>query len=1006
MMRRYHLFTVLLLLQLWQIALALNQEGGFLLKAKLGLEDPNNFLADWNPEDSFPCGWTGIKCSPSSDASGNPTVTSVDLTNFDLKGPFPSDLCSLPNLSFLSLSLNYINSSLSDVSLQLCSALTHLDLSQNFLVGELPSFTSLRLLRDLDLASNNFSGAIPPSFALFPSLETLSLTANLLNGTIPPFLGNISTLRQLNLSYNPFTPSRIPVSLANLTELDTLWLADCGLFGEIPQFLGSLTKLTNIDLSSNSLTGSIPETLSGLASVVQIELYNNSISGNFPSGLSNLTALRRIDAAMNQLSGKIPDDLFSIPLLESLHLYQNQFKGSLPVTAGNASKLFELRLFRNQLSGVIPFNLGTNSPLMFLDLSYNLFTGAIPEGICDGGSLQDLLLINNHLSGVLPPRLAQCRSLSRIRLANNDLSGEVPAGMWGLPHVSIMELTSNSFSGGIASEISGATNLSNLWIAGNQFSGNIPPDIGLLSMLNEFSASDNQFTGPLPESLGYLLELGRLDLHNNSLSGNLLTGIEGWKKLTQLNLADNDFSGSIPPQLGNLPVLNYLDLSGNALTGGIPTQLQNLKLNIFNLSNNHLSGYIPLTFLNEAYKNSFLGNPGLCKNPYGPCPSSTTGSHGHSKLSWLLRAIFIFAAVAFIVGIALLYRKYSTLNKVKKKLEKSKWILTSFHKLGFSEYEILDSLNEDNVVGSGSSGKVYKVVLGSGEAVAVKRILNPMASKEDNLKLQESSCDAFESEVATLGKIRHNNIVKLWCCCIHRDCKLLVYEYMPNGSLGDVLHGSKAGLLDWPTRYKIALDAAEGLCYLHHDCIPPIVHRDVKSNNILLDANFRAKVADFGLAKVVDPFGKGPKSMSGIAGSCGYIAPEYAYTLRVNEKSDTYSFGVVILELVTGWRPVDPEFVDKDLVQWVCGTIQQQGEEKVIDSRLDLSCKDEIIKVLHIGLLCTSSLPINRPSMRRVVKLLLEVCAVTQPGHPPSDGKLSPYYHDDEQVSIIAQGEL
>ncbi|PKA54396.1 Receptor-like protein kinase HSL1 [Apostasia shenzhenica] len=984
-----------LFLQLSPLAIALNQEGLDLLQAKAGLDDPNNALANWNSGDATPCNWTGVSCFV---AGGRLTVTTIELQGLDLAGPFPPSFCSLPNLSFISLSSNYINTSLLDSSLLHCSALTHLDLSQNLLVGPLPSaLPSLPLLGYLDLSGNNFTGAIPPAFGYFPSLQNLSLTSNLLNETIPPFLGNISTLLQLNLSYNPFTASTIPPNLSNLTNLEILWLAGCGLVGEIPRELGNLVKLTNLDISGNSLTGEIPETLSRLTSVVQIELYNNHLSGRLPLGLSNLTALRRIDAAMNSLSGLIPDDVFSIPFLENLHLYQNQLNGSLPATAGKARNLFELRLFMNRLSGPLPVDLGTNSPLMFLDISNNQLNGEIPSGICDRGVLQELLLIDNNLSGVLPPDLGRCRTLTRVRLSNNLLSGEVPAGLWGLPHLSILELTDNSFSGAIAADITGANNLSNLLISGNQFSGKIPEGIGSLPNLYEFLAADNKLTGPLPDSLGELPELEQLDLHNNSLSGELLSRIQSWKKLTLLNLAVNQFSGRIPPELGSLPVLNYLDLSDNQLTGDIPIQLQHLKLNQFNLSNNQLSGLIPPNFHNEAYKNSFLGNPGLCSDLTGSCLSSTGHGRNRSKFLWLLRSIFILAAVVLVVGIALFYCKYKRIKKAKKGLDKSKWILTSFHKLGFSEYEILDSLDEDNVIGSGASGKVYKVVLGNGEAVAVKKLWKTPKSEEGNQ--HQVAYDAFESEVATLGKIRHKNIVKLWCCCAHKDCKLLVYEYMPNGSLGDFLHGSKSGLLDWSTRYKIALDAAEGLCYLHHDCVPAIVHRDVKSNNILLDADFGAKVADFGVAKATEGIGKGPKSMSVIAGSCGYIAPEYAYTLRVNEKSDIYSFGVVILELVTGKLPVDPEFGEKDLVNWVCSTIPQKGEEQVIDAKLDLCHKAQIIKVLHIGLLCSSSLPINRPSMRRVVKMLVELREDSMSKPLPNGGKLSPYYYEDDKPS-------
>jgi hypothetical protein len=298
-----------------------------------------------------------------------------------------------------------------------------------------------------------------------------------------------------------------------------------------------------------------------------------------------------------------------------------------------------------------------------------------------------------------------------------------------------------------------------------------------------------------------------------------------------------------------------------------------LKLNQLNLSYNQLSGELPPMFAKQMYENSFLGNPGLCGDLAGLCNGK--GEAKSKSYIWLLRTIFVLAALVFIVGVVWFYVKYRNFKKAKRAIDKSKWTLMSFHKLGFSEHEILDCLDEDNLIGSGSSGKVYKVVLGNGEVVAVKRLWGGAKKECESGDVEKGHVrdNVFDAEVDTLGKIRHKNIVKLWCCCTTRDCKLLVYEYMPNGSLGDLLHSSKAGLLDWPTRYKIALDAAEGLSYLHHDCVPSIVHRDVKSNNILLDGDFGARVSDFGLAKVIDSTGKGPKSMSVIAGSCGYIAP-------------------------------------------------------------------------------------------------------------------------------------
>ncbi|PSS05676.1 Receptor-like protein kinase [Actinidia chinensis var. chinensis] len=542
--------------------------------------------------------------------------------------------------------------------------------------------------------------------------------------------------------------------------------------------------------------------------------------------------------------------------------------------------------------------------------------------------------------------------------------------------------------------ISGASNLSVLYISKNRFSGTIPKEIGSIANLLEISASDNELSGQIPSTIVNLDQLGRLDLRNNKLSGDVPMGIGSLKQLNELNLANNGLSGQIPDGVGSLPVLNYLDLSENQFSGKIPLALQNLKLNVLNLSYNHLSGDIPPLYAKAMYRDSFLGNPGLC----GDIPSLCTRKDGvkNRRYLWLLRSLFILAGIVFVVGFVWFGWKFLNFRKTKKGITMLKW--RSFHKLVFSEFEILNCIDEDNVIGSGSSGKVYKAVLSNGEVVAVKKLCERPKIDNESFTNVSSEKDAFEVEVETLGKIRHKNIVRLWCCCNTGDCKLLVYEYMPNGSLGDLLHSSKSDLLDWPTRFRIALDAAEGLSYLHHDYVPPIVHRDVKSNNILLDAEFGARISDFGVAKIVKTANRGAEPMSAITGSCGYIAPEYAYTLRVNEKSDIYSFGVVILELVTGRRPIDPEFGEKDLVTWVCNSLDQKGTNHVIDPNLDSAFKEQISKVLDIGLLCVSSLPSIRPSMRRVVKLLQEVKAGSKTRRATKDGEVSPYCCEDPLI--------
>ncbi|MFS8011853.1 putative protein kinase RLK-Pelle-LRR-XIIIa family [Helianthus anomalus] len=403
----------------------------------------------------------------------------------------------------------------------------------------------------------------------------------------------------------------------------------------------------------------------------------------------------------------------------------------------------------------------------------------------------------------------------------------------------------NSFTGVIGNTIAGAGNLSTLNIANNKFCGELPNEIGLLDGLIEFSGGNNLFLGSLPASILKFEQLTKLDLHNNGFSGGV--------------------PSNIPDKIGELSVLNYLDLFGNQFSGKIPVGLQNLRLN-------QLTGDFPPVYTKTIYVNNFLGNPGLCGDIEGLCDGKN-------------------------------YRKF---KNSKQSIDKSKWTLMSFHKLSFSEYEILGALDEDNVIGRGA------------EVVAVKKLWGGSKKGEDEdlesgLGSGSVVDNGFEAEVETLGQIRHKNIVRLWCCCSTKTRKLLVYEYMPNGSLGDLLHSTKSGLHDWPIRYKIAVDAAEGLAYLHHDCVPAIVHR--WRILVLLSWSMVTRKAVI---------------QSVIAGSCGYIAPEYAYTLRVNEKCDIYSFGVVILELVTGKHPVDPEYGEKDLVKWVCTTLDQKGLDVVL----------------------------------------------------------------------------
>ncbi|GLJ30439.1 hypothetical protein SUGI_0602560 [Cryptomeria japonica] len=962
----YRLLWLVFLMGVFFLGRGESQEDLILLQLKSELVDYDGVLNNWIQSDDSPCEWKGITCDP-----GSKFVVGVDLTSGNLSGSFPSVVCRLPHLRNLSLAYNNIGGTLSP-NLSMCRRLEHLDLSQNLFVGDLPDFISdLSELKYLDLSSNNFSGSIASGFGKLPKLEILNLCCNFLNGTVPAFLTNLSNLVELTLANNPFAPWNLTEGIGKLSKLQNIWVPNSCLMGEIPESIGSLLHLVNLDLSLNQLTGAIPDSISQLKSIGQIELYGNRLTGPIPRNLSGLTALRRFDASMNMLEGTIPESLAALPLA-SLNLFENRLEGIIPGAIADSPNLYELKLFSNKFSGNLPKKLGENSPLEILDIVNNNLNGPLPSGLCKQGKLSALNLFNNRFTGQLPEKYGDCLSLTRVRMQNNQLTGEIPSSIWGLPHVSLLDLSNNQFNGTISSEIGNAGNLSVLNISGNQFSGPLPSQLGKATNLSVIDGSYNQFTGSLPPSLGSLFQLAKFDLQGNQISGGLITNIQSWSQLTELNLSKNRILGPIPPELGQLPVLTYLDLSVNTLEGAIPVELGNLKLNIFNVSDNQLTGMVPAAFRNSFYESGLLGNAGLCGDGFKSiksCSGKEYNRKGNSRSTWLLIVIFALAVFILLLGLAWFYRKYRLYSGTRdvEMLEdnKSAWMLTSFHKLGFRGYEILDCIDEGNVIGSGGSGKVYKATLGSGDMVAIKRLWSVSDASNDN---------GFKAEVETLGQIRHKNIVKLWCCFANRDSNLLVYEYMPNGSLGDILRGPKAGLLDWPTRYKIAVGAAQGLAYLHHDCVPPIIHRDVKSNNILLDSDFNARVADFGLAKIIQNHEKGMGLMSAIAGSYGYIAPEYAYTLKVNEKSDIYSFGVVLLELVTGKQPVDPKYEEnKDLVKCVRSKVEQHnGWQDVLDPRISDGFMEEMILVLKVALLCTSALPINRPSMRKVLEMLPE----------------------------------
>ncbi|KAL3634062.1 Receptor protein-tyrosine kinase cepr1 [Castilleja foliolosa] len=898
----------------------------------IGKSASGDSLTNWKlSNNNNYCNFTGIVCD------GQQNIVVIDITGWTLTGKFPDQICLyLPRLRILRIGHNSFDSQLPR-GITNCSSLQELNVTHAFFTGPLPDFSPLKkTLKILDLSYNHFSGNFPISITNLTGLETLDLNEN--------------------IKLNPWT---LPDAISDLTSLEALILTTCMLHGKIPTSLGNMTSLTDLELSGNYLTGRVPTELARLKNLKLLELYYNQLDGNIPDEIGNLTSLHELDMSVNRLTGQIPKSICRLPNIRVFQLYNNSLTGEIPNVLANSTTLITLSLYANYLTGPVPPNLGRSSALVGVDLSENRLTGKLPEDLCSGGKLKYLLFLQNFLSGEIPESYAECESLIRFRVSSNNLSGKIPGRLFSLPHASIIDIEKNDLTGSIPGEsIRNAKNLSELFMQGNRISGLIPPEISLATKLVKIDLSNNFLSGPIPSKIGNLRWLNLLLLQNNELSS------------------------SIPESLSSLKSLNVLDLSSNRLTGRIPESLDILLPNSLNFSNNRLSGEIPIPFIKGGVLESFAGNPSLCVAAYkntsysnfSICPQA----YDRKKINsvWLI-GVLIFI---LIIGTVLFLRKWYSKNKRVYENEDHtmsssffSYEMKSFHRLSFDQREIIDAMVDKNIVGYGGSGAVYRVEINNGaETVAVKKLWGRTISKDadDNPILDRE----LKTEVETLGSIRHKNIVKLYCYFSGLDCSLLVYEYMTNGNLWDTLHGGTS-FLDWPIRHQIALGVAQGLAYLHHDLAEAIVHRDIKSTNILLDVDYLPKVADFGIAKVLQARGsKDSVTSTVIAGTYGYLAPEYAYSSKATTKCDVYSFGVVLMELLTGKKPVEPEFGDnKNIISWVSTKVEtKEGATDVLDKRVLGTYGDDMIKVLRIAIRCTCRTPNLRPTMNEVVQLLME----------------------------------
>ncbi|AAF75806.1 putative protein kinase RLK-Pelle-LRR-VII-1 family [Arabidopsis thaliana] len=807
-------------------------------------------------------------------------------------------------------------------------------------------------------------------------VEKIVLWNTSLAGTLTPALSGLTSLRVLTLFGNRIT-GNLPLDYLKLQTLWKINVSSNALSGLVPEFIGDLPNLRFLDLSKNAFFGEIPNSLFKFCYKTKfVSLSHNNLSGSIPESIVNCNNLIGFDFSYNGITGLLPR-ICDIPVLEFVSVRRNLLSGDVFEEISKCKRLSHVDIGSNSFDGVASFEVIGFKNLTYFNVSGNRFRGEIGEIVDCSESLEFLDASSNELTGNVPSGITGCKSLKLLDLESNRLNGSVPVGMGKMEKLSVIRLGDNFIDGKLPLELGNLEYLQVLNLHNLNLVGEIPEDLSNCRLLLELDVSGNGLEGEIPKNLLNLTNLEILDLHRNRISGN------------------------IPPNLGSLSRIQFLDLSENLLSGPIPSSLENLKrLTHFNVSYNNLSGIIPKIQASGA--SSFSNNPFLCGDPLEtPCNALRTGSRSRKTKALSTSVIIvIIAAAAILVGICLVLVLNLRARKRRKKREEE--IVTfdtttptqastesgnggvTFGKLVLfskslpSKYEDWEAgtkalLDKDNIIGIGSIGAVYRASFEGGVSIAVKKLetLGRIRNQEE-----------FEQEIGRLGSLSHPNLASFQGYYFSSTMQLILSEFVTNGSLYDNLHprvshrtsssSSSHGNteLNWHRRFQIAVGTAKALSFLHNDCKPAILHLNVKSTNILLDERYEAKLSDYGLEKFLPVLNS--SGLTKFHNAVGYIAPELAQSLRVSDKCDVYSYGVVLLELVTGRKPVESPSENEVVIlrDHVRNLLETGSASDCFDRRLRGFEENELIQVMKLGLICTTENPLKRPSIAEVVQVL------------------------------------
>ncbi|XP_050247548.1 probable leucine-rich repeat receptor-like serine/threonine-protein kinase At3g14840 isoform X1 [Quercus robur] len=838
------------------------------------------------------------------------------------------------------------------------------------------------------LKAQNLPGTLPPELVNLPYLEEIDLTRNYLNGTIPPKWGSFTRLVNISFLGNRLTGS-IPKELGNISTLKSLVLEFNMLSGSLPKELGNLINIERLHFTSNYFTGEIPETFAGLTTMKDFRIGENNFSGKIPDLIQNWTNLDKLVIQASGLNGPIPLHIAFLENLSDLRISDLRGPEAKFPPLQNMTKMKTLILRSCNITGQLPEYLGNMNKLTTLDLSFNKLTGGIPSSYV-GLDINFMYLTGNLLSGPVPPWMLNRGSidLSYNNFANGSLICE---------HQSLNLFTTSS-KGSDIGNISCLRSSScpkivyslqincgglEVTINGNTMYDDDTEPGGASKFLKRgnwaFSSTGNFMDDKESTDIYILGNSSKLTMANPEL---YMTA-----RLSPLSLTYYAFCLGTGPYKINLHFVEikftndntYSSLGRRVFDIYIQGELVEKDFNIEDeaggVGMEVIKHYLAVVNNNTLEIRFYWAGKGTTGIPergvYGPLisaisvhPDFNPPSENGSSVS-VREVVGIVAVGAFILVLVLgiLWWKgclgqKSRMGQDLKGLDLQTGLFTLRQiRAATNNFDV------SNKVGEGGFGSVYKGLLSDGTTIAVKQLSSK--SKQGNRE--------FVNEIGMISALQHPHLVKLYGCCIEGNQLLLVYEYMENNSLARALFGSEECQLklDWTTRHKICVGIARGLAYLHEESRLKIVHRDIKATNVLLDKYLNPKISDFGLAKLDEE--DNTHISTRIAGTYGYMAPEYAMRGYLTDKADVYSFGVVTLEIVSGrsntsHRPKEEPF---NLLDWAHLLKEEGNLIKLVDPRLGSDYnKEEVMVVIHVALLCTNVSSAARPTMSSVVSML------------------------------------